>query len=305
MSAASESHDIDPKSQADGPTDPGVQGWWHALEATWTESGKDNLSLVASGIAFNGFLALIPLLTAVVLGYGLVVSPEQVVRHIEILAKALPQDAANLIGQQLTGMVQSSGAATGFGLLVTLFIAVYGAMRGATGMIVGLNIVYNVKEARPLLWQMLTALAITIGAVMLFLIASVAISLINNLEGLLPNLGGLTKRLLQLGFWAAAASVVSLVISAIYAYAPNRKQRRWRWLTPGVVGATIGWIIATLGFSFYVSNFANYNAAYGGLGAVIVFLTWLYLSAYIVLFGAELNQVIHRRARHRGLIGTA
>lgn len=298
--AASESHDIDPQPHADGPADIGAQRWWNALKATWTESGEDNLSLVASGIAFNGFLALIPLLTAVVLGYGLVASPEQVAKHIEFLAKALPQDAANLIGAQLTSMVQTSGAATGFGLLGTLLIAVYGAMRGATGIIVGLNIVYNVEEARPILWKTLTALAITVGAILLFLVASVAISLVNNLEDLLPNLSGLTARLLQVGFWAAAASAVSLVIAAIYAYAPNRKQRRWRWLTPGAIGATIVWIIATLGFSFYVSNFGNYNAAYGALGAVIVFLTWLYLSAYILLFGAELNQMLQRRARRGG-----
>lgn len=271
--------------------------WWPVIRATWTESSDDNLGLVASGIAFNGFLALIPLLTAVVLGYGLVASPEQVARHIAILAQPIPQDAARLIGRQLTSMVETAGAATGFGIVVTLAIAIYGAMRGATGIIVGLNIVYNVEESRSFVWQTVTALAITIGAVLLFVVASVAVSLVNSLHDLLPNLGGILRKALQIGFWVASAVAVSLVIAGIYAYAPNRPERRLQWLTPGSIVGTIVWVIATFAFSFYVKNFGNFNATYGTLGAVIVFLLWLYLSAYILLLGAELNQVVQTRVR--------
>lgn len=296
-------NDVGMVAHAEGPTDISPQGWWDIAKQTWAESGEDNLSLVASGIAFNGFLALIPLLTAVVLGYGLVASPELVAQHIATLAQSIPQDAAELIGQQLNNMVQSSGAATGFGIVLTLAIAIYGAMRGATGIIVGLNIVYNIKESRSFVWQTLTALAITLGAILLFIVASVGVSLLNSLESMLPQLGGVVHQILRIGFWIASAASVSLVIAAIYAYAPNREEPQWQWLTPGSMIATIVWVIATYAFSFYVSNFGNYNATYGALGAVIVFLTWLYLSAYILLLGAELNQVLERRAGHDEGIG--
>ena len=286
--------------EGESPTEISASGWWDIAKRTWAESSEDNLSLVASGIAFNGFLALIPLLTAVVLGYGLVASPEQVAQHIATLAQSIPEAAAELIGQQLSNMVESSGAATGFGIVLTLAIAIYGAMRGATGIIIGLNIIYDIEESRSFLWQTLTALAITLGAILLFVVASLAISLVNSLAGLLPQLGGVVHQVLRFGFWIGAAAVVSLVIAAIYAYAPNRGQPQWRWLSPGSIIVTLVWIAATFAFSFYVSNFGSYNATYGALGAVIVFLTWLYLSAYILLFGAELNQVLERRARSAG-----
>lgn len=291
------------EAAADGPTDIGKSGWTRVAKASWAEAGEDNLNLVASGIAFNAFLALIPLLTAVVLGYGLIASPEQVAGHIDSLAQNLPQDAADLIGSQLQNMVERAGTVTGLGLIVTLAITIYGAMRGATGIIIGLNIIYDIEESRSFVGQTLTALAITLGAILLFIVASIAISLVNSIESLLPQLGGAVHLILQIGFWILAAAAVSGVIAAIYAYAPNRAQPRWRWLTPGSILATIVWVVATLAFSFYVRNFGNYNATYGALGAVIIFLTWLYLSAYILLFGAEVNQVLERRAAKAGQSG--
>ena len=291
--------------QAQGPTDISASGWWDVAKRTWTESGEDNLGLIASGIAFNVFLAVVPLLTAVVLGYGLVASPAQVAQHIATLAQVMPQDAAELIGNQLENMVDTAGTSTGLGLLATLSIALYGALRGASGIITALNIVYGVDESRGFLRQTGVALAITLSLVVLFFMASAAITMVNLLASLLPDLGGALREALQIAFWLAAAAVVSLVIAVIYAYAPNREEVEWRWLTPGSLVATIVWIAATFGFSFYVSNFGNYNATYGALGAVIVFLTWLYLSAYILLLGAELNQVLSRRAGRDEEIGEA
>ena len=290
---------------ARGPTDISASGWWSVFKRTWSEAGEDNLSLIASGIAFNAFLALIPLLTAVVLSYGLFASASQVAEHIAALADALPEEAAAIIGDQLENMVQSSGTATGFGLLLSLGIALFGALRGATGIIMALNIVYGVGESRSFVRQTGTALAIIIGLVLLFFFASTAISVVNMLSTLLPGIGGALQSLLQIGFWVAAAAVTCLVVALIYAYAPNREEAEWRWLTPGSLIATVVWVVATLGFSFYVRNFGSYNATYGALGAVIIFLTWLYLSAYILMLGAELNQVLTRRAGHHENIGEA
>ena len=289
--------------EADTPTEISASGWWDVSKQTLKESSQDNLGLIASGIAFNAFLAMVPLLTAVVLGYGIVASPAAVADHVAMLTDVMPRQAAEIIGSQLENMVKSAGAATGFGLVIALGIAIYGAMRGATGLMTGLNIVYNVEDSRSFIKQTLTALVITLGLILVFVLASVGISLMSMLESLLPALGGAMHVVVKVAFWIAAAAGVSAVIAIIYAYAPSRDDPEWVWLTPGSIIATIIWVAATFAFSFYVSNFGNYNATYGALGAVIVFLTWLYLSSYIVLLGAELNQVLERRAGHDDQIG--
>ncbi len=289
--------------QATGPTDISGSGWWDILKRSWSEAGEQNLGLIASGIAFNAFLAFVPMLTAVVLSYGLVAAPEQVARHIATLAETMPQQAADLIGGQLENMVETAGSSAGFGLLLALGIALYGAMRGASGIITALNIVFEVDESRSFLRQTGMALVITFGLILVFIIASVGISVLGFLEDLLPALGGAVHIVLQIAFWILAAAFVSVVIGLIYRYAPNRPETKWRWVTPGSAMATIVWVAATFAFAFYVRNFGSYNATYGALGAVIIFLTWLYLSAYILLLGAKLNQVLEQRVGREEALG--
>jgi membrane protein len=288
-----------------GPTDINARGWWSVAKRTWNEGREDNLELIASGIAFNAFLALIPLLTAVVISYGLIASPAQVAEHIAVLADALPKQATAIVSDQLQNIVQSAGTGAGFGLILSLAIALYGALRGAMGIIVALNIVYGIDESRSFVRQLGVSLAITIGLVFMFVLASAAISIVNLVSNLLPDLGGLLQSLLQIGFWIGVAVASFSVIALIYAYAPNQERVEWRWLIPGSLIATVLWIAATFGFAYYIGNFGNYNATYGALGAVIVFLIWLYLSAYISLIGVELNQVLSRRAGRHENFGEA
>jgi membrane protein len=138
------------------------------------------------------------------------------------------------------------------------------------------------------------AIAMVTGAVVAMVGAILAMSVMNFLEELLPALGGVGHFFVKLLSFAIAAALVMGVLAAIYRYGPDRPNAKWVWVTPGSVVATIVWVLATVGFGFYVSNFGSYNATYGSLGAVIVFLTWLYLSAYIVLLGAEMNAVLEQ-----------
>ena len=272
-------------------------GWKQTAKRLWAESGDDHLSLIASGIAFNVFLAFIPFLTSVVLTYGLVAAPQQVAAHIHYLSQLLPEQSAEMIGSQLRNMVETASSTAGLGLAFTLGLSLYGAIRGATGIIAGLNIVFEVEESRSFVQQMGVAVAITVGLLIGFFIASAGISVMGFLSAILPNIAGLVDDALRIGFWIAAAASVSVVISLIYRMAPNRGDLEWRWLTPGSVLATLVWLAATFLFSVYVQNFGSYQAIYGALGAVIVFLIWLYISAYILVLGAELNQVISGKRR--------
>lgn len=293
------SDDIGWENNPNEVTGSGARNWWGIAKRTWFQGGQDNLGLIASGIAFNVFLALVPLLTAVVLTYGLVFSTGQVAEHVAALAQALPEDVAGIIGDQLQNMAQGAGTATGLGLMLSLAVAVFGALRGATGIIVAMNIVHSVDESRSTARQTGVAIAIIVGLVFLFGFASAAISVLNMLSNLLPDLGGAFQTMLRLGFWLCAAIAAFLVIALIYGYAPNRKRADWHHLAAGAFAATAVWIAATFAFSYYVRSFGDYNATYGALGAVIVFLTWLYVSAFILLLGAELNQVLFRDTAHR------
>jgi membrane protein len=268
-----------------------------ALKRTWQESGRDNLNLVAAGVAFYAFLAFVPLLAALVLTYGLVAEPVTVVGHFRHLTSLMPADSARLVGEQLMSMTESAESAKGIALLLSVLVALYGAMRGATSIITALNVVYNVAEERSFLRKALLAMLITLGALVCLLLAILAISAFGYLEDLLPGSSPALHFVVKLVSWVIAAAAVSLLLAALYRYAPNRPNPKWRWLTPGSIAATAAWLIATFGFGFYVANFGNYNATYGSLGAVIVFLTWLYVTAYILLLGGELNAELEKQTR--------
>ncbi|HEY0012367.1 MAG TPA: YihY/virulence factor BrkB family protein [Allosphingosinicella sp.] len=292
------------------PADLPPQTWKEILLATWKEGGDDNLSLVSAGVAFYAFLAFVPLLSAFVLSYGLIAEPSSVVKHMQGLTSVLPQNAAEIIGDQLKSMTETGGGQKGLGLLVAIAIALYGATKGAAAIMTALNIAYDVEETRGFVARTALSFAMTGGALLTLFLAIIAVAGSNALEDFLPAMSGITHILIKVLLWAVAASSVVLLLAIIYRYGPNRPNAPWAWITPGSGAATIAWLAATAGFGLYVSNFGNYNATYGSLGAVIVFLTWLYLSAYIVLLGAELNSEIERRAAEaeaasKGLAGPA
>ena len=287
---------VAPAAGEDSPADLPPRAWKDILVATWKESGDDNLSLVAAGVAFYGFLAFVPLLSAFVLSYGLIAEPSSVVEHMRSLTRVMPQNAASIIGDQLKSMTETGAGQKGLGLLLAIAIALYGATKGASAIITALNIAYDVEETRGFMKKTLMSFAMTGGALLTLFLAILAVSASHVVEDFLPALSGVTHVLIKILFWALAAAAVVLLLALVYRYGPNRPDAPWRWITPGSGFATLSWLAATAGFGFYVSNFGNYNATYGSLGAVIVFLTWLYLSSYIVLLGAELNSEIEQRA---------
>ncbi|TRW15322.1 YihY/virulence factor BrkB family protein [Glacieibacterium frigidum] len=268
------------------------------MRRTYAEAGNDNLGLVAAGVAFYCFLALVPLLGALVLTYGLVVEPADVTRHISAIASVIPAEAAKLIDEQLVNVVNSASGKKGLGLAAALALALYGAMKGAGALITALGIVYEQPETRGFVRTTLLQLAMTLGAVLLTVALLAAASASAFLEDLAGQLSSVAAVAIKVGAWAVTAIVATFGIAAVYRYAPARRSPRWTWLTPGSVFACVGFVVATLGFGYYAARFGDYNATYGSLGAVVVLLFWLYLSAYVLLLGAELNSELeHQTAR--------
>jgi membrane protein len=285
---------------ADQPVQwPPVSEWRDVLAATWKEAGDDNVGFLAAGVAFYAFLAFVPLLASVVLIYGLVADPPTVAEHIGTLFASLPRDAAALIADQLKSLTASPDTGKGLSLAVALALAIYGASKGASGIVTALNIAYEVKETRSFVRTTLLALGMTIGGLCVLLLAAGTISVTAAIDRLLPGAPPVVHLLVQILSWLAAMAAVSAALALVYRFAPNRPDAPWRWLTPGSAAASLLWVAASLGFGLYVSHFGNYNATYGSLGGVVVFLTWLYLSAYILLIGGELNSELEKKGARR------
>ena len=260
-----------------------------SLLSAYRRAGADNVSLLAAGVAFYAFLALVPMLAALVLTYGLFADPAQAAEHARVLTDLLPADAAGIVNDQLLAVASGDAGKTALGLLVALGTAFYGASKGGKALLVALNIVEGVEENRAIVRQTLAALAITAAAIGAAVVALAAISFLGFAEAMLPGLPGWAYSAMRWGLWIAFAIGAVLSLAALYARAPNRDARSVRGLLPGALLGAVAVLVATLGFAIYVAQFGSYNATYGALGAVVILQLWLYLSAFAILLGAEYN----------------
>ncbi len=269
--------------------------WKQVLKRTWQESSDDNVGLIAAGVAFYGFLALVPMLGAVVMSYGLIAKPATVIGDIRQLASVMPADAARLVGEQLMNIVGTSGSKKGFGLLIALVIALFSARNGATAIMTALNIAYEEEEDRGFFALNLLALAITVGGVLVAVSTMIGVTALGQLPNILPDLPGFVLSIGTILSYLLLAAIGAGAAATLYRYGPSRARTRWTWLTPGSLFATVMSLVITVGFGAYVASFGNYNATYGSLGAVVVMLTWLYLSSYVLLMGGELNSELEHQ----------
>ncbi|WP_404335430.1 YihY/virulence factor BrkB family protein [Sphingomonas sp. MMS12-HWE2-04] len=269
---------------------------WKAVAVrSWKEASDDNIGLVAAGVAFYGFLALVPLLAAVVLCYGIFADPETVIRHVRALAELAPPDIARTLGGQLLDLVHASDGKKGIGVLFALAVALFGARNGAGAVITALNIAYEEKEKRNFFRVNLTAIAITAAAVIGAVLVAIAVAALGALENLAPIAN---EALLVLGTvvtYALLTLAGAAGAAALYRFGPSRHRAKWSWISPGSLFTALFWLLITLGFGAYAANLGKFDATYGALGAVAALLTWLYLSAYILLFGAELNSELEHQ----------
>ena len=280
--------------EAEHPGQIPPRGWFAVLRRVKAEVKEDNVTLLAAGVAFYAMLAIFPAIIAVVTVYGMVADPSQVGSQVGELAKSLPSGADQLLTTQLKSVTSAGRQSLSIGLAASLLAVLWSASGGIQGLVKGLNLVYDEHETRGFIKLRSLSLLLTLGAI---LVAVIAIALVAVFPGVVDNfgLGKAGQLAASVVRWVVLALLVLVALAVVYRYAPDRANPRLRWVSGGAVVALVLWLLGSLGFSWYVDNFGKYNQTYGALAAVIILLLWLFLSAFVVLLGAELDAETERQ----------
>lgn len=258
--------------------------FWRVVEAVVA----DRVTLIAAGVTYFLLLSLFPALGALVALYGFIADPTTIMGHIGFLASVFPPGSFDLILNQLTALTQQKASALSFAFVTGLIVALWSANSGMKALFDAMNVAYQENEKRSFVRLNLLSLAFTLGALFIAIVLIAAI-------GVLPAalaylwLDRWQELLARFARWPFILTFVGCGIAIIYRYGPSREQAKLRWLSWGVIFSTLLWLAASILFTFYLENFANYNATYGTLGALIGLMVWVWISVIILIVGAELN----------------
>jgi membrane protein len=250
--------------------------------------GRDNLMLVAAGVAFYAMTAIFPAIATFVSIYGLFADPDAVQKQIAGYSSLLPAASLKLLTDALQSFASKSSSTLNMALLVSLGLALWSAKAGVSSLMTGLNIANETTEKRGFIAQQAVALALTLGAILFAMVAIAAVALLPAIIDFLPLTDG-NKTALGLGRWPLLALLVCFGLAVMYRFGPSRERAKWQWITWGAAIATVLWLAASGAFSFYVSRFNSYDATYGSLAAPVILLLWFWLSALVALLGAEID----------------
>jgi membrane protein len=272
-------------------------GWKDILWRTYESTNDDRLLATAAGVVFFGLLAVFPAVTALVSSYGLFADASTIGANLQTLALMLPEGSFAIVQDQIARVLAKGNASLGATFLFGLALAIWSANAGVKAIIDALNVVNEEREKRSFIKLNLISLAFTTGgiaALLLMVSAVVAFPLALDHLGIAPD----SKLIVSLARWPLLFAILLAALALLYRFGPSRRPARWEWLGVGTVAAALLWIAGSAGLSWYLSNFGDYNATYGSLGAAIGLMMWMWMSAIIVLCGAELNSEIeHQTAR--------
>jgi membrane protein len=282
---------------AEWPSQIPLKGWKDIAWRLWRELNEDRVLLIAAGATFYLLLALFPALTAFVSTYGFFADPVVVAEHVATLGALLPAGGLEIIQERLESLATQESGALSIGFVGGFLFAYWSANNGVKTLFEALNVAYEETEKRSFLRLNLIALAFTLGAMVTAVVLISAVALLPIVINLL-YLGAFTEALLGALRWVIMLIVIAVGISILYRFGPSRARAKWRWINWGSGFATIVWVVTSIGFSYYLQNFANYEATYGSLGAVIGFMMWTWISVIILIVGAQINaEMEHQTAR--------
>ncbi|MET0219475.1 MAG: YihY/virulence factor BrkB family protein [Tardiphaga sp.] len=270
------------------------QGWKDVLWRTYEQINDDRLLAIAAGVVFFGLLAVFPAITALVSCYGLFADASTISGNLQTLAYMLPDGSFQIVQDQIARVLANGQAKLGLTFIFGLALALWSANAGVKAVIDALNVVYGEREKRSFIRLNLLSLAFTTGAIAaLLLMVGAVVALPLTLDRI--GLGTDSKLVISLVRWPLLMVMLLVALGVLYRFGPSRPGARWQWLGIGTIAAALLWLAGSSLLSWYLSNFANYSATYGSLGAAIGLMMWMWMSAIIVLCGAELNSEIEHQ----------
>jgi membrane protein len=278
------------------------RGWKDILLRTYREILDDRLFALAGGVAFYSLVALFPAIAAGVSSYALFADAGTIARHLSTVADLVPVGALDILTNEITRIAEKSEGKLTLGFVIGLAIALWSANAGMKSIFDALNIIYDEQEKRGLIWLNVVSLVSTIGAIVA---AGLALSLVVVFPLLLAASGLTSFDQPLIGYlrWPLMFVLIIFGLAVLYRYGPSRRPPKWRWISVGSVFAALAWLVVSSLFSWYLGNFANYNATYGALGAVVGLMMWMWLSITVVLIGAELNSEIEHQTARDSTVG--
>jgi len=279
------------------PSEIPPRGWKDILLRVYSNVSEHRNLALAAGMTYYSLFAIFPALAALVAVYGLFADPSAIARHLDQVSGVLPGGAIDVAREQLTRVASNGPQTLGLTFLVGLGVSLWSANAAMKSLFDTLNIVYGEREKRGFLKLNAISLLFTVGGI-LFVVAALGAIVVMPVALKYIGLSGAADLLLRLGRWPAMFVVLTLALAVIYRYGPSREKPRWRWISWGSALAVLLWLGISALFSWYASSFGKFNETYGSLGAVIGLMTWLWISAVVILLGAELNaEMEHQTAR--------
>ncbi|WP_237215413.1 YihY/virulence factor BrkB family protein [Falsiroseomonas oryziterrae] len=283
--------------EATAPGDIPARGWRDIFWRVLRNVSEDRVLYTAGSVAFFALLSIFPALATVVSVYGFFADAGSIRTHLALLEGLVPDGVLLLIGDELARVATQRSDTLGIAFVVGLGIAFWSANGGVAALFDALNVVYKEREKRSLLRFYGTTFLFTLGGVAFVLLA---LGLVVVLPVALGLFGAATQAERLVGFarWPVMLLAVMLGLALVYRFGPSRRVARWRWVTWGSATAALLWVGVSMLFSWYVASFDSYNRVYGSLGAGIGFVTWIWISAVVVLLGGELNAEMEHQTAH-------
>ena len=258
----------------------------------WVYVNKDRIFAVSAGVAFYGLLSLVPGIAALISIYGLFTTRATIVNQISTIARVLPPEIASIIGDQAMRIANQPAQTLGLAVVISFALSLWSSNSATKSTFDALNVAFETRERRGTIGLNLQTISFTAATLVLALLAIVASVVLPHLFKFI-YLGPLVETLLKTLTWPIFLIIVSLAIATLYRFGPCHSHPKWRWATPGVAFATLSWGGMSLLFSWYAASFGKFNETYGSLGAAAVLMTWLWLSALLILIGAEMDSIIY------------
>ena len=282
--------------EAETPSEIPAHGWKDIAVRVYRNIQDHRLMLIAAGVTYYSLLALFPALAALVSLFGLVADPEAIQQQLANMEGVVPEGALQIIGDQISQLQAQGGGTLGLYFFIGLAISLWSANAGVKSIFEALNVVHDEPERRSFIQYNLQALLFTLGGILFIILAVTGIVVLPAVLAFV-GLQSMAGWIISIVRWPLLLIAILLGLALLYRYGPSRENPEWRWVSPGSIFTAVVWLAGSILFSWYVSNFGSYNKTYGSLGAVVGFMVWMWLSATIVLIGAEINAETEAQTR--------